>query len=378
MNSNIVIIHFQPIEKYPPILNLLDFLKGKLKNKIIVLTTQSSSGLVDYEQESITIIRFPFDSNKKILKNFQYLLFYIGSIIKLIVSHPCRILYYETISAFPAIIYYYLSFKKAKLLVHYHEYTTPYEYKTYMKLSRWFHVLEKKIYPKFIWISQTNSYRKRLFLADNPTLDKSIVKIMPNYPPSNWINKTNSKSEIISPIRIVYIGSLSLNTIYFPEFLNWVINQKGRVLFDIYSFQFDLKFENYIKKLKSPYIFLKHKIDYNKIPSILVNYHIGLILYKGHTPNVTYCASNKLFEYHACGLDVWVSDEMEGSRPYITSKVYPKIMFVNFKELHKFNLDKAISREGLHFKCSEYNYENVYSNILTYLHENYKNSPCIS
>lgn len=51
-------------------------------------------------------------------------------------------------------------------------------------------------------------------------------------------------------------------------------------------------------------------IDYYELPKELIKYDIGLVLYKGHIPNYIYNVPNKVYEYLACGLQVWYSKDL--------------------------------------------------------------------
>jgi hypothetical protein len=366
--NQICIIHFQPLEKYPPITNLLDFLSDKIE-PITVISTKNPIGLTDYKNKRIQITRYPAikENSISIIRLIQYFLFYTGSLYTLCKKRPDKIMYYETLSSLPAILYYYLTFKKVKLLVHYHEYSSPEEYQTGMFLTHWFQRFEQKIYPQVNWISQTNNQRMELFIRDNSNINRANTRIMPNYPPSSWGKKSLPNKNITFPLKIVYVGSVSLDTMYFPEFFDWVVKQGGNVLFDIYSFTYNNDFLNYVNLLNCPYIHLKGKLEYSNFPAVLSDYQVGVILYKGHIPNYVYNAPNKLFEYLASGLDVWISEEMEGSRRYVTKDIYPKVTMVDFKNIDTFDLQKTISRNGLMYKPSEYNYEPIYSELINFI-----------
>ncbi len=104
---------------------------------------------------------------------------------------------------------------------------------------------------------------------------------------------------------------------------------------------------NYLSENKYQFTEIKGYVPYELMPSILSNYDIGVILYKGVIPNHIYAVSNKLFEYWACGLDVWFSDKMTGSLQYSRTDFYPKLIPVNFDELDRFDLGCAISHTGL-------------------------------
>jgi hypothetical protein len=87
---------------------------------------------------------------------------------------------------------------------------------------------------------------------------------------------------------------------------------------------------------------------------VLSDYDVGVILYKGHIPNYIYNAPNKLFEYLACGLDVWFPHVMKSCFKYVTSHTYPKILPVDFSNFNLLDLEKTIDRNDLEFKQPQY------------------------
>lgn len=368
-----VIIHFQPLERYPPVVNLLNHIASKEHgNEVLVLTTKNKGDLPAYKNKHIRIIRFHgiTPDNHIVFRFYYYVLFYLGSIISLLFSGSRKILYYETISSFPAIIYYYITFKHSKILAHYHEYTSPLEYQTGMKLNRWFHSLEKKTMTDFVWMSHTNHKRLELFMNDNPIVTFKNTRILPNYPSNSWKSYAKSNGKLMEyPLKIVYVGSISLETMYFPEFMNWIATMKGKVIFDIYSFSYDPNFVTYYENLHCKYINLKGQFPYLEFPVKISQYDIGVILYKGANLNFIYNAPNKLFEYFSVGLDIWVPKEMTGCQPYIILNSYPKITMVDFNNLAQLPLDNIVSHEGLPYKASEFFCENVYEELTSFIND---------
>ena len=61
--------------------------------------------------------------------------------------------------------------------------------------------------------------------------------------------------------------------------------------------------------------------------------NIGVILYKCKTLNQRFAAPNKLFEYLACGLDVWFPAEMEGCFEYASDAI-PRVLKVDFNNIY--------------------------------------------
>lgn len=200
-----------------------------------------------------------------------------------------------------------------------------------MKLSRKFHSLELAMYTDMDGVSHTNEERLEMFMDGIAPAAPRAKFAIPNFPPRSWLNV--SKGEKANIIRIVYVGALSLETMYVKEFSAWVQNQQGRVVWDIYSFNMTGSARSYLEDLDSEFINLKPGVDYDKLPDVLSQYDIGLILYTGHMPNYIHNAPNKLFEYLRMGLQVWLPDSLLGAKPYLESIEHPRVLSLNFKEL---------------------------------------------
>lgn len=350
-----------PLENYPPTLNFISNLKNNWHR--INLTINTTDTLLDFKfnLDGIKIRRFNNPAHfKRSLRFFKYIYFHLTTLYNLIKDKPSKILYYETLSSFAPIIYCWLRGWKVDLLIHYHEYSTPEEYKKGMLTGRFFHWLEKKIYNKAKWISLTNKYRVEKFIRDNAIKNEDIVKELPNYPPKSWAVIVNNKSKIHKPVKIVFIGSLANETMFYEEFANWVLNLRGEVIWDIYSQQISKDVLEHIKNYGKDIISFKGYVNYKYLNKVLIQYDIGVILYRGHIDNFIYNATNKLFEYLACGLDVWFPEELLGAYDYITENTYPKVIKLDFKNLEQYKFDELISHEGLKYRPSNYFAENVY------------------
>ena len=357
--NKIAIIHFNPLERYPPLQNLLAEMSNREDVSVILLTNHTlNSDLSVFETKSskIKIIRVTklSSSQTSLIRCINYFLFYLIAIVRLLLFHPDSILYFETLSSFPAIVYQFF-IKKTKLYIHYHEYTSAEEYNSGMFLNKFFHRWEKKIYLKAVWVSHTNHFRMTMFKQDILPLHLSTTYLLPNYPSQEW--KSKPKQFINDPLLVVYAGAFSLDTMYVREFANWVVNQQGRVLWDIYSYNMTNEVCNFILGLNCSWIQLKPGVDYHELPIILKRYNVGVILYKGHIPNYIYNAPNKLFEYLACGIDVWFPDVMIGSLDFTTRDTFPKVIPIDFETLDKMVFKELLSREKFIIKESNYFYE---------------------
>ncbi|MBS1761530.1 MAG: hypothetical protein JSR00_01525, partial [Bacteroidetes bacterium] len=222
---------------------------------------------------------------------------------------------------------------KFKLMVHYHEYTDPESYEKGMWLSRNFHSLEKKMYKDFFWISQTNENRLEFFIIDNRLQNFSQVHFdtLPNYPSITWQKKVSN--DFLERKKMVFIGSLGYKNMYLKELVDFVNKNSLFFSVDFYSYNIDSEAKEFLLKSENENIRFIGGIDYSLLPEILPQYHIGLVLYKPFSINTIHAVSNKVFEYLACGLDVWYSSDMVYTDKYITENSFPKVLKVEFKNL---------------------------------------------
>jgi hypothetical protein len=365
MSKKYVIIHFQPLELYPPILNLLNFI-GTLPSKptVVVITTAAAGATARSFKPpaNITISRISLSGPKlgKITRYLQYLLFYARSTSRLFFLKPETILYFETLSSFPVLLYTTLSTGKKRLFIHYHEYTSLAEYQEGMWLVRFFHKFEKKLYQQARWISHTNGDRLSMFKKDED-LNETSLRILPNYPPRKWAKE--KRNEQRNPVKFIYVGSLSLENMYTENFAQWIKAKGGQFSWDVFSHNATSDALRFLRELNCPYITVHPGVDYFSMENILPNYDIGVILYTGHILNYIYNAPNKLFEYQAAGLDVWYPHIMKSCEPYQTNETYPRIISINFDELNSLDEKRLIDRTNLDFKPSE----NFAENVLTEL-----------
>lgn len=346
----IAIIHFAPLEFYPPIQNLVIQLNERKGHwKVNVHSTRpAQQTLSPFLIESPRIKLFRIATSGISLPPLQrygnYVRFYLITLFYLIRQRPTSILYFESISSWPVYIYKRFFNKDCKIFIHYHEYATKEEYANGMILTRYFHRLEKNLYPHANWVSHTNEGRMDRFKKDLFPVSILNPRIMPNYPPKTW---HRSPGQVLnSPVRIVYVGALSLNNMYTKEFSTWVVDQNGKVVWDIFSYNHSADAKEYMQHLPSQLVRMHEGVVYERLPEILSGYDVGVVLYNGHIPNYVLNAPNKLFEYLTCGLSVWFPKCMTGCNEYIKEEGFPKVLSVDFTDLGNFDLTQALERLG--------------------------------
>jgi hypothetical protein len=363
------IVHFQPLEKYPPVCNFIRFVQKQEGDKgdLQVITMHPGDGiqLIDFPGVQVRrIVRWKNAS--RIHRLLFYFMFNIRSLWLLIKHRPEKILYYETLSAFGPWFYKKWINRKAKIFIHYHEYTSVQEYQTGMVLNRWLHGKEKQLYPAATWISHTNEDRMRLFLHDIKSSRSLFTYILPNFPFSNWKDKAASIKRNDDPrIGFVYVGALSMQTMHTREMAEFVSSNGDKCYWDIYSDNHTSETIAFLKALNAPNIFFKGAVAYDNLPLILPKYDIGVILYAGTTPNYEFNAPNKFYEYYICGLNVWFGVGMKGMNPYINADHKPWVQCVNFDQLAM--PDREIASRIENIPEPIYTAESVYQTLWAHL-----------
>lgn len=271
--------------------------------------------------------------------------------------HPGTVMYFETLSAGPALYYKTRLNTASRLFIHYHEYASPDEVSKGMVVFRQLHKRELPVYKRASWISHTNPERATLFMKDSGEYAPSRVEVLPNYPSRSWIRETNAMKKSDKQLRFVYVGALSLETTYIREWLHFVCRFPEKYSCTIYSDNYSDDVLPFIEALHASNITFGGSLPYETMPRALTSFDVGLILYKGHIPNYVYNAPNKLFEYHACGLDVLFPPVMKGCLTYATTNTFPVITAFDFENPDEVTLERILSREGRLFRPSPYYYE---------------------
>jgi hypothetical protein len=344
----IAVFHFNPLELFPPVMNLLNYLDGHLPENFRVRVFTTASGKLpsfSTPGDKIRIYRYgryTFGLSA-VSRFFQYLRFHVSSFWNNIFWRPEKMLYYETLSAgIPWLLRRYF-IRHAEILIHYHEYMTESEYNQ-MIINRVLHRIEKANYTRSAWISHTNPDRMNMFLKDIGSPGLSHTHILPNYPPESWKSEARKKDPA-SPLRLVYLGSLSsLEGLYLQELCEWIRSKQGKITLDLYSISPSAQVRAYLDQQNPEWIQWRGALAYAGLPGILKQYDIGLILYRGGNLNTVFSASNKLFEYLACGLDVWYPRELEGSHGYDSGTHWPKVLRLDFTQLGSLDMEELIRR----------------------------------
>ncbi len=311
MSNKIAILHFNVIEKYPPVMNFIfDTLEKNPSHPILVFTTKNSTSYTTPHFPNTKIYRFGTISSNLIQRYVTYLWFNLMCSIVLLMNKVESIIVFETLSLFPLWVISKI-FKSKRGHIHYHEYISKPERNASSAYLKALFILEDQLLKKY-QCSQTNVDRKRLFLIDKPFLNSEMIEVRPNMPPRSWWDQYGKFKKLSTDtrVRLVYVGACDHKTMYIKEVLDWInINQEVLEL-TIFSQELDKETENLILGYNCKSIKLLQPIDYYDLPKELIKFDIGLVLYNGHIPNYVYSVPNKVYEYLCCGLQVIVDQKL--------------------------------------------------------------------
>ena len=335
----IALVHFQPLEKYPPVMNCIRDLENEKVEVVSIFTTRFQN---NWFSSSYPIYRLGNYTTSRWSRYWTYLYFNFVSFFFLCIYRPKKVLYYETYSSWP--VYWYKKLFPAVLVfIHFHEYVSEKEKKESSAYYKYLLIKETALLKKAIWISHTNEDRMRLFQQDFPFVSKDQCYILPNYPPTNWAiraQQIRNNRQVTTVKRMVYVGALGLDTTYIREIAVWIDEQEGDFTLDIYSGNMDRAVLEYIYNLKSSFISIHKATPYFDLPEVLATYDIGLVLYKGHIPNYVYNVPNKVYEYLACGLQVLCSHDLISTSNFKDKYSIKKISIIDFNDLKNlFNMN---------------------------------------
>lgn len=367
ISHKLAIVHWMPLELYPPTINLIRHLADTGRWEIDVHTSANVHGLEEFSYPGVKIHRSPPPVGSARHRLAAYVRFHLGTPVSLAAQRPELTMYFEPQSSFPVFLARFAG-SRPPLFVHHHEYYEPQEFLAPgMRLPRLFHRIEKaRLFPKASWISHTNEERARLFERDTARSTSQVTRILPNLPPSSWSAIASAVTRPKDgPIRFVYVGSLSLRHTYIGQLVEWIAAQAPEtVTLDVHSYNTDAATKNFLLEHQSERIrFFPQGVPYDSLPSLLPQYDIGLILYKAENANFQHNASNKLFEYLACGLDVVFPDKMREVMKYADENVTPRIMPASFDTGEGLSVERFQRRFDLRQRDSGLSAETVLDNL---------------
>ena len=131
---SIAIVHYLPLEFYPPVTNMLSLFDSSSDN-VHVFSTHNDKGRKIYKNDWVYIHRYPMPGKESAPTRFyKNMLFNWKVLYQLIKLKPKAILYFETYSAYPVYLYKKYFNRNVPVYIHCHEYFSPDWYRNAMRL----------------------------------------------------------------------------------------------------------------------------------------------------------------------------------------------------------------------------------------------------
>jgi hypothetical protein len=353
------VVHILPVEYYPPTTNALELMAARGWD-VRAWTSPNHRGLGDWAAPGVDVVRHPYSQpGKAAHQRFAgYGRWHFSTARELARWKPDVVFSIEPHSAIATWIYFRLLRQHARLFIHHHEYYAPNDYlRDGMRLARIGARLERKhLFHLAEWISETNSQRLNLLIAD-ANLDRAKARVLPNYPPREWIARAfRNRSRNENPRKLIYVGSASLEDSFVGEIAQWAAARPAAVTLTVVGDNIADDVWSSLERLGAPNIaMIRNGYPYKRLPELLTQFDIGLILYRGNTQNFVYNIPNKAIEYLASGLEVWYPREMHSMRVFQEEHPDFPLVRIDFGSLGEANpaSDKLIELNSMLSLSSE-------------------------
>jgi hypothetical protein len=343
----IAYVHVLPLELYPPAMNTLALLASQPGWEVRAWSSHNTRGSVDWTHHDVIVSRRTTerpDSNI-IARSSGYARWHLAAAMELRAFKPEAIIAVEPHSTAAVWLYYSMFNGNAPLFIHHHEYYAPEDYykagNRLLRATR--HIERDSLLERAVWVSQTNERRLEMFIETHPRLDAKKGRVLPNYPPAEWVARAAlAKGEDDSGrTRLLYVGSASFQDTFIREIALWVQQRPNDYSLHVVGSNVSPDIWTWLESLGPVNITTDRAgLSYEELPALMTRFDVGLVLYKGNTLNFVYNVPNKTIEYLACGLEVWFPPEMDGMRDFKSKHSGLRTREVDFKSLSTFSPER--------------------------------------
>lgn len=342
-------MHQLPLENYPPAVNGLRIL-NQIEGFELCAWSSAKNERVPNDDVAFMEVRrpeYPGVTCGSLKRLFKFLRWHFRVGRDLARWKPDVIFSIEPHSALAVWIYYCFYGGKANLLVHHHEYYSRADYRRpgnrTLRINHFFEV--RFLLQRAGWVSQTNRERLGMMRKDYASVTAAKANIWPNYPPCDWgkgserqvVDETEERSEVT--LRLLCVGSLSFEDTFIREVVEWVKRSAPKVSLHICGHNVKVEVWRWIESLGVNHITMNQSgCAYDRLPAVLSQFDVGLVLYKGNTQNFVYNVPNKVMEFLYCGLEVWFPPEMKGMRLFREENDGLALREVDFKRMDNFEI----------------------------------------
>ena len=316
----LVIVHYAPVDLYPPVQNLISELVGEPNLEVRLITgypylsdfvnVRSPRGWFAYE-------RFPW---------LHHLWWFFTLWKKAWVWKHEKWLLYEA-NSYPALL---ALASERDIWLHFHEYRRPKNPESI--LERWYETRIRSFLHKTYRVSHVTDARIKLLKEELGQSSDVKFERMWNCPRFQWADGALKSDEL--PKTIVVVGALG-KSCWASEVIESMKKQNKYTL-HVYGKDSFTSTER---------VQFKGWVNYSELPSVLERYRVGLVWYNGNSTNVKTSISNKIFEYLHSGLHVLLSADLKEAELSLFPQYRNHISITDFSNSHWIKaLDSAFEK----------------------------------
>lgn len=285
-----------------------------------------------------------------------------------LINSQNKFLCYDAIPLFAVVLLKKVFFRNN--FVWYHNHDMP-DIKSCRKYSiSWFAAKYEKLFMRKIDVFSLPSEDRKQFYSD-VDFGNFIYYFLPNFP-SVKVFKETKQNFNGDKLKILYQGSIAPLRA-FEEFAHYIKNSDRSIELNLKGpirNNYKVELTNYYKELNKYSALVFHDVTtYSCLVGDMVNYDVGLAVQLGFDDvrKTLGTASNKIYEYGACGLPIIVTDN-EQFRKYLSSEKW--VFFYNkdqdnleaiFGEiLSNYEQLSMMAREAF---LTKYNFESYIKNV---------------
>jgi hypothetical protein len=326
-------VHVLPLEYYPPATNALAHFSRQAGWEVRAWSSRNMRGVERWSHPAVVVSR-PDQArpNAAIPRRAAgYAAWHVRTATELSRWKPDVILAVEPHSTLAVWLYYSVFRGTAPLFIHNHEYYSEDDYRAPgMRLLRMTRRLDRDtLLGRAVWVSETNPKRLEMLERAHPEIRSGAGRVLPNYPPEEWIARgsTTVAHRDGQPTRFIYVGSASFEDAFIREAVEWAAAHPEAVSLHVTGDNVASNVWDWIESLAAANVTVERRgVQYDRLPELLAQFDVGLVLYKGNTLNFVHNVPNKAMEYLACGLEVWYPSEMQGMRDF--RALHPELRLV--------------------------------------------------
>ena len=310
----ICVVHYLPVEEYPPLQNLMVALRKQKRLNVVIFTgsLETRSYHLQSLAENIIVFFFPYLKAGGWRQKLDFAMMVRKESVNR--SFDCVFAFGDEFSGLVC------SRMNSKIkALHLHELPPQIGVgNKFLSKSLFFElVLLHFTIKRFKWISQVTPRRAELFSKRFQVQCRHLY----NFPSARFESNIRGK-RVNGRLRIIYVGSCNPVSVQVSILKRLSMSK----LVELSVLATNKQGLEQVAGLTGTQ--LLSRVPYSKLPNLLRQFDVGLVLYNGHSDNMRYGVPNKLIEYLRCGLHVVYPSALESVTDFVSAHNLTSVIHV--------------------------------------------------